>query len=110
MLAEDIKIQCPLPCSELKEASTSECSPHVSVPSHGSGFGAPRFGELSDYVYCTYCAALLLERMDRDRKERRHTRGGGAKQREKGEEEHGERVLPMKKGVSRWDGGFRHHG
>ncbi|CAK8999068.1 Hypothetical protein SCF082_LOCUS5905 [Durusdinium trenchii] len=69
-----------------------------------------QFGELSDYVYCTYCAALLLERMDRDRKERRHTRGGGAKQREKGEEEHGERVLPMKKGVSRWDGGFRHHG
>ena len=28
-----------------------------------------RFGELADYVYCTYCAALLLERMDRDRKE-----------------------------------------
>ncbi len=29
-----------------------------------------RFGELADYVYCTYCAALLLERMDRDRKDR----------------------------------------
>ncbi|CAK9073685.1 unnamed protein product [Durusdinium trenchii] len=28
-----------------------------------------QFGELSDYVYCTYCAALLLERMDRDRKD-----------------------------------------
>ena len=27
----------------------------------------PRFGELADYVYCTYCAALLLERMDQDR-------------------------------------------
>ncbi|CAL1158468.1 unnamed protein product [Cladocopium goreaui] len=28
-----------------------------------------QFGELADYVYCTYCAALLLERMDRDRKD-----------------------------------------
>ncbi|CAE7372515.1 unnamed protein product [Symbiodinium natans] len=28
-----------------------------------------QFGELADYVYCTYCAALLLERMDRDRLE-----------------------------------------
>ncbi|CAE7531373.1 unnamed protein product [Symbiodinium sp. CCMP2592] len=26
-----------------------------------------QFGELADYVYCTYCAALLLERMDQDR-------------------------------------------
>ena len=32
---------------------------------------AVRFGELADYVYCTYCAALLLERMDRDRKDGR---------------------------------------
>ena len=31
--------------------------------------GKLRFGELADYVYCTYCAALLLERMDRDRLE-----------------------------------------
>lgn len=31
-----------------------------------------RFGELADYVYCTYCAALLLERMDRDRKDAGH--------------------------------------
>ncbi|CAJ1432153.1 unnamed protein product [Effrenium voratum] len=28
-----------------------------------------QFGELADYVYCTYCAALLLERMDADRLE-----------------------------------------
>eukprot|EP00434_Breviolum_minutum_P004737 symbB.v1.2.004175.t2/scaffold233.1/size288367/6 len=62
-----------------------------------------QFGELADYVYCTYCAALLLERMDRDRKDdspRHHFEAELETCQEPG---HDGRLWDLQRNCDRWD-------